>query len=119
MVALTAWTINWLNKKNIHFKGRIILTTIIYYGLFLYLPLALWTDLLTNPFNTMLGFNKFLVGTIVGSVAFFAANMWYQSIKRRHGGHAQFPFQKVVWPVGSLVILSALFAVLVKYIPRY
>ncbi len=119
MVALTAWTVNWLNKKKIRFKGRAILTTIVYYGLFLYLPLYLWTDLLTHPLNNLFGVNKFLLGTIVGSMVFHAANLWYQSIKRRHGGHAQFPFQKVVWPVGSLAILSGIFFALVKFFPAY
>jgi len=119
MVALTAWTISWLNKKNVHFKGRIILTTLIYYGIFLYVPLYLWTDLLTNPLNMMWGVNKFLVGTLVGSAGFLAANIWYQSLKRRNGGHAWFPLQKVVWPVGSLLILSAFFFILVRYIPKY
>ena len=120
MVALTAWTIVWLNRKNIHFKGRILLTTFVYYVLFLYLPLWLWAkDLLTNPLAMMWGVNKFFVGTIFGSIVFFAANMWYRSIKRKHGGHAQFPFQKVVWPVGSLLLLSAIFFLLIPYIPNY
>lgn len=120
MVALTAWTIVWLNKKNIRFKGRILLTTFVYYVLFLYLPLWLWAkDLLTNPLAMMWGVNKFFVGTILGSVVFFAANLWYRSIKRRHGGHAQFLFQKVVWPVGALLLLSAVLYVLIPYIPTY
>ncbi|MEK7218045.1 MAG: hypothetical protein AAB728_01125 [Patescibacteria group bacterium] len=109
MVALTAWTINWLNAKSIRFKGRIILTTLIYYGVFLYIPLYLWTDLLTHPLNVLWGANRFLLGTVVGSVAFLAANIWYGSIKRKNGGHAWFPLQKVVWPVGSILLLSVLF----------
>ena len=32
-VALIGWTVTWLNKKNVHFKGRIILTTIIWFAL--------------------------------------------------------------------------------------
>ncbi|MBU2028952.1 hypothetical protein KJ761_03645, partial [Patescibacteria group bacterium] len=30
-VSIIMWTINWLNKKNIHFKGRKIITTLGYY----------------------------------------------------------------------------------------
>lgn len=119
MVALTTWTIVWLNKKNIHFKGRIILTTLIYYILFLYLPLWLWTDLLTHPLNVIFGVNKFLLGTIIGSIGFFASNLWYQAVKKRHGGHAQFPLQKVVWPIGSLLVLSSIFYVIVTLFPSY
>lgn len=117
MVALVAWTINWFNRKNIHFKGRIILTTLVYYVVFLYVPLYLWTDLLNNPLNTMFGYNKFFIGTIVGSIVFFAMNVWYQRIKRKNAGHAWFPFQKVVWPVGSLLLLSLILFPLMKYIP--
>lgn len=119
MVALTTWTINWLNAKSIRFRGRIILTALVYYVLFLYLPLYLWTDLLTHPLDNLWGINKFFLGTVVGSIGFFAANLWYQAIKRKNGGHSWFPFQKVVWPVGSLAILSGIFFGLVKVFVAY
>jgi len=38
----------------------------------------------------------------------------YNYLKRRNNGHAYFPFQKVVMPVGSLAILSMIFYFVTK-----
>ncbi|MFA6039634.1 MAG: hypothetical protein WCV62_03075 [Candidatus Peribacteraceae bacterium] len=109
MVAIVGWTITWFNKKNIRFKGRIILTTLFYYVILLYLPLYFWTDLLTNPLNEVWGVNRLFLGTLVGSVVFLAAHLWYLSIKKKNGGRAWFPMQKVVWPLAALAITTLIF----------
>jgi hypothetical protein len=46
-------------------------------------------------------------------LAFLGAVFWYNKIKKKLG-RAQFPFQKVVWPVGALLILSVIFYWLTK-----
>ncbi|MFA6523766.1 MAG: hypothetical protein WCS85_05360 [Candidatus Peribacteraceae bacterium] len=117
MVSITGWTIDWFNRKHIRFKGRIILTTLFYYGLLLLLPLYLWTDLLTHPLNTLWGVNRLLLGIIVGSIVFLAAGLWYGALKRRNHGRAWFKGQKVVWPVGSLIIATVVFYVITLYSP--
>lgn len=115
MVSLIAWTINWFNKKNWSFGNkdlRDILTTIIYYAMVIW-PL-LNQQLIGNPWNKLFGVDKLALGITVGSLGFLLATLWYNDIKKKHGGHAQFPFQKVVWPVGALIILSFVFYLLIR-----
>jgi hypothetical protein len=106
-VSMIMWTINWLNGKNIKFIGRKIITTVAYYALIV-LPLF-YTGIMGHPLNKMWGIDKLLVGIILGSVFFFIFGEWYQVLKRKNGGKAHFPFQKVAMPVLPLVILSIIF----------
>jgi hypothetical protein len=109
-VSLIIWTINWFNKKNIRFKGRKILIVLGYYALIV-APLH-FTNIIGHPQNTLWGMDRLLLGIGVGTLVFIAANWWYESIKKKNNGKAQFPFQKVVWPVGALAIASAIFYLL-------
>ncbi len=106
------WTINWLNKKNIHFKGRKIITTLGYY-LLIVIPLY-WIGIMGHPLNILWGVDKILLGTIIGSLGFLGAGLWYYRLKAKNGGHAYFPFQKVAMPVGTLLILSLIFYFLTR-----
>ncbi len=111
-VSMIIWTINWLDKKNIHFKGRKILTTVGYYALIvvpLYFMKNIW-----HPLNTLWGINKLLLGIILGGIFFFGGVKYYDYLKEKNGGKAYFPFQKVVMPVSSLLILSLIFYFLTK-----
>ena len=112
VVSMTMWTVNWFNKKNFHFKGRIITTTLVYYGLII-IPLY-FTGVMGHTLNTLWGMDKLGVGIVLGSISFFAAAQWYEVIKRRNNGHAYFPFQKVVMPISPLILLSILFYFLTK-----
>lgn len=115
LVSLVAWTINWFNKKKWSFGNkdiRDILTTIIYYAMVIW-PL-LSQGLIGNPFNKLYGIDKLALGITAGSIGFLGATLWYNNIKKNNGGHAQFPFQKVVWPVSALIILSLAFYLLIR-----
>jgi hypothetical protein len=107
VVSLIIWIIAWLDKKNIYFKGRKILITFLCY-LLVVVPLYP-LEIMGNPLNTLWGVDKLLLGIIVGSIFFFLGGMWYFYLKKKHGGHAYFPFQKVVMPVAPLIILSIIF----------
>jgi len=111
-VSMIMWTINWLNKKNIHFKGRKIITTLGYY-LLIVIPLY-WIGIMGHPLNILWGVDKILLGTIIGSLGFLGAGLWYYRLKAKNGGHAYFPFQKVAMPVGTLLILSLIFYFLTR-----
>lgn len=125
LVAMIAWTINWLNKKNwpktpLLTRGnklsnkdlRDILITIIYYVMTIWPLMA--KGIIGHPWNKLFGIDKLILGIVVGSLGFLGATLWYNDIKKNNGGHAQFPFQKVAWPVGSLIILSLAFYIIVK-----
>lgn len=115
IVSMIAWNINWFNKKGWMFGNkdlRDILTTIIYYTMVIW-PL-MSKGIIGNPTNKLFGMDKLALGIVFGSLAFLSSTLWYNNIKKNNGGHAQFPFQKVAWPVGSLIILSLVFYIIVK-----
>jgi hypothetical protein len=112
IVLMIMWTINWLDKKNIHFKGRKIITILSFY-LLTVTPLYL-TGFIGHPLNKIWGVDKLLLGIIVGSLGLFLADIWYLDLKAKNGGHAYFPFQKVAMPVGTLLILSLIFYFLTR-----
>jgi hypothetical protein len=117
IVSLIYWTIDWLKKKNIKFKGKEILSLIFWY-LITILPLY-FSGFLGNPKNSLLCFcglyfDKLLLGMILGSSGFWLGAESYLYLKERHGGYAYFPFQKVLMPIFPLIILSLIFYFLTK-----
>ncbi len=104
VVSLIYWTINWMEKRNISFRGKTFLTSGSYY-LLIFIPLYL-TGIMGHPDNKFWGIDKLVLGTIVGSGAFFGGAWWYELLKKKNDGHAYFPFQKIVMPILPLVIIS-------------
>lgn len=105
-ISLILWTISWLNKKNIRFKGRNIILFLVYY-LLIVVPLY-FSGIIGHPYNTLWGLDKLILGIITGSFFFFLGAWGYAFVKQKRG-KALFPFQKVVMPVSPLVILSFIF----------
>lgn len=108
IVSLIMWTVYWFDSKNIHFKGRKILVTIIYYVIVV-VPLYYPLHIMGHPLNKLWGVDKLLLGIILGSIFLFIGGVWYVVLKKRHGGRAYFPLQKVVMPVAPLIILTIVF----------
>ena len=103
-LSLFFWTAGWLKKHNVKSVfWQIIVPFVFYYGL-----LALVYALPGVEFGaaTLWGIDKFLLGIIVGTIAFYMGARWYIKIKRDNGGHAKFAFQKVVVPLSLLIIES-------------
>jgi hypothetical protein len=111
-VSMIMWTINWLNKKNIKFIGRKIITTIFYYALIV-IPLF-YTGIMGHVLNKMWGIDKLLIGIMFGSFFFFIFGLGYQYLKKKNNNKAYFPFQKVVMPVAPLIILTIIFYFLTR-----
>jgi len=60
----------------------------------------------------ILGFiylDPILFGAIVGMIVFILTEKLYEWMKRKNGGHAHFPFERVVLPVVALALFSLLF----------
>jgi len=115
IVSMITWTISWLDKKNIRFRGRIIAVVFAYY-LLIVVPLY-FMGIMGNPINTLCAcgvVDKLLLGIIVGSFGFWCGASWYYYLKEKNQGRAYFPFQKVVMPVSPLIILSIIFYFLTK-----
>ena len=102
------WVIRWFEKRNWHFPHRdfcLMVMSIASVG-FMYMG-----DLHYDP-TVYLGFlyiDSFLFTTILGAITFISAMNFYEWMKKKNGGHAHFPFEKVVVPVLSVLIVSLLF----------
>jgi hypothetical protein len=115
LVAMIAWTINWLNKKNYKLGNKVvrdIIITVAYYAMVIW-PL-ISRGMIGHSWNKLFGLDKLALGIFIGSIGFLGANLWYEDIKKKNNGHAQFPFQKVAWPVGALIILSLGFYLIIR-----
>ena len=114
IVSMILWTIDWLNKKNINFKGRNVLTVIAYFALII---IPLYTmDIIGHPLNSLCGcgLDHLSLGIAVGAIVFWLGVLSYEYLKKKNNGRAYFPFQKVVMPILPIIILSIIFYFLTK-----
>jgi len=110
LVILGYWTINWFDKKNWHFKYRdaLILITSVLMILFVYISEITYTPKAILIF----WIDPFLFATICGALVLHYSSEFYQWMKKKNGGHAHFPFEKVVIPVVFLLLTAKLFSYL-------
>lgn len=111
-VSMSAWTVNWLAKKKWRFQPNFWLVLAAYAAL-IFLPL--WHQgIVGHPLNTLWGIDKVLLGSVIGAVVFALMVRAYEILKKRNGGHAHFPFQKVAMPIAPLLALSLAFYLITK-----
>jgi len=113
LMSVSGWTVNWLKGKNWNFKGSPIVVTIIYYGSVV-IPLY-HSEIIGHPFNRFWGIDKLILGILIGSIFFISGAIAYKYLKKKNGGHAHFPFEKVVLPIAPLIVLSFVFYFLTKH----
>lgn len=106
-ISMTMWLINWLTSKKIKFFGRKPLIVVAMYALVLW-PLSL-ARIVGIPGNTLWGWDKIVLGTAIGSVGFLAGYLVNFFLVKKHQGEVYFPFQKVVLPLVTLIVLSLVF----------
>jgi len=104
IVSLSLWTINWLNGKEIRFKGRKIL---IFLGYYIIVIGPLWLKgKIGHPGSKLCGVDKLLLGIILGSVIFSASVILHNYLRKRNGGQSYFKGQKIALAVAPLIIAS-------------
>lgn len=113
IVSMIIWTINWFNKRSIIFKFRNFLITLFYYSIII-IPLYYSKIIFFNINPFFLFFDKLTFGIILGSFIFMAISDLYLYLKKMNKGHAIFPFQKVVMPVGALILSSLILYLFTK-----
>jgi len=101
MVSLTLWTIDWLLKK----KWRVSKFFVFLFWIGITYPPLFWAGIIGHPFNRILGIDKLIFGSILGFFAFLLG-VWGDKKVREIKGKQMFAFQKVVFPVTALTILS-------------
>ena len=108
LLLLGYWTLKWMDKKGWNFKGRdfIVLSLSVLMILFMYI-----SELVYTPKAILIFWiDPFLFATIVGALVLHYSSEFYQWMKRKNGGHAHFPFEKVVVPVVSLCLVAKWFS---------
>jgi hypothetical protein len=111
-VLLIMWTIQYLNNKKINFPGRDIILIILYYAFTLW-PLRSF-EIIGNEQHTIWGMDKLIFTIILGSVFFFGFEKWYRAMRAKRG-KSLFRYQKVIWPILPLIILSIFFYFVTRY----
>ena len=107
LVILGYWMLKWFDKKGWYFKERdfIVLASSVAMIGFMYVSELVYTPQIIGIFYL----DGFLFSTIVGALVMVWSSDFYQWLKKRNGGHAHFPFEKVVLPVVALCLASACF----------
>ncbi len=106
------WMIRWFDKKGWTFPGykhilmisSIAMVGLMYINELTYDPSVIWRVFYVD---------SFLFTTLLGAVMLIFGMNFYQWMKAKNGGHAHFPFEKVVVPV-LLVLLTS---VMIAYYP--
>lgn len=109
MVSVTMWTLDWLSRKNFVWIKKVetkLLTLLVFlfWVLTTYVPLF-ELNIIGHPFNKVLGIDKLIFGSILGFFAFLFS-VWGDKKVREIKGKQLFNFQKVIFPVLTLTILS-------------
>ncbi|MDD4412570.1 MAG: hypothetical protein PHR00_02910 [Patescibacteria group bacterium] len=114
MVALIAWTIEWLAQKKWVFKYYQYVVGIVFYAI-TFIPLY-FMNIIQKPLKLFdqLPVDKIILGSVLGSFLFWFAGEWYQALKKNNNNKAYFPYQKVIMPLGALILSSVLFYFLIK-----
>jgi hypothetical protein len=107
LVAVSAWTIDWMNRKNYSFKFYKYAVFAGYYLLTI-VPLY-YAGIVGHPYNRLWGMDKLVLGIIFGSIFIYFGEELHFFLKKRNDGKVYFPFQKVVFAIAPLLILSAIF----------
>ncbi|HPA25595.1 MAG TPA: hypothetical protein PLK76_02440 [bacterium] len=77
------------------------------------LPLY-FTKVIGHNLNQLWGIDKIILGTALGSLAFYFGAKFHFHRKKKNGDQVHFPFQKVVFSISPLIILSVIFYYLTK-----
>lgn len=112
LISLSVWTINWLKSKNWNFKFYKPVIFLAYYLLTL-LPMYYY-GIIGGAYHTVFGIDKILFGTILGTAVFAISNYLYLFLKKKNNDKPYFPYQKVVMPVGFLILTNILIYFIIK-----
>lgn len=105
ILSSSLWFIDWVGKKRnkaLSTNYQLLATISMY--LFVLVPLWLG-KVIGHPYNRIFGIDKLVLGTVIGSIIFLGA-VWADKKVRQIKGHQLFSYQRVIFPVASLIIGS-------------
>ncbi len=105
LTLLGYWMIKFFDKRGWKFWGRdalligvsVAMIGFAYVGDLQYTPQEIWSVIYLDPI---------LFGALLGMVVLIVVEKLYEWMKRKNGGHAHFPFERVVLPVVALALVS-------------
>jgi hypothetical protein len=116
-ISLVFWTLDWLKRKKIESVWAEPLTIFLYFFMVIVPLFFIKTNgypIIGKELNKFWGIDKMLLGILIGSMLFFFGAKFYEYLKKRNGGRAHFPYQKVAMPIAPLVIASIIFYFITK-----
>lgn len=107
--AISFWVATGMREKSL--KPKFLHNPWIFSFLMYAMTLAYFqfTDQLGHPANKLLGMDKILFGQTLGMFVMFIGNFIYGFTKYRNGGKTLFPYAKVVFPVGLVLLTTIIF----------
>lgn len=111
LAMLGYWAIRWFDKKGWTFPGYkciLMMTSVAMIG-FMYISNLAYQPSIIGIFYL----DPFFLTTILGAVVLILGMNFYAWMKAKNGGHAHFPFEKVVVPVLMVLLTS----VAINYYP--
>lgn len=111
LLSVSIWTVDWITKKG-YLKKLIkevnskVLVLVTYASLYAitFIPMFA-TNFIGHPVNKIMGIDKLVFGSIVGTAAFILG-VYADTKERKIKGKQLFQFQRVVFPVVALILSS-------------
>ena len=113
LLALSQWTVYLFKKRNIKNIYVQILCYVCWYAMIIPIYLGATPTIIFN-LNKILGVDSFLFSIVAGTLTLLGSAMLYRKMRQQNGGHAHFPFEKVVLPIVALIIVSFIFYLITK-----
>lgn len=108
--AMSLWLTNSLKKKYVPLQS-----TVIYVATFVLTIISFYRFGLVNEHNgLLLNLPKLIFGMLVGGIIFYLVDIISGFIKRKRGS-VLFPYQGVVFSLGSMILTSAAIFILINY----
>jgi len=108
-VAISFWLATKIKNR---FFGNPVILSFLMYGLTL--SYFIFTQQTGSAFNQILGLDKIIFGQTLGLFIWFLGIFVDRYSRKLNGGKILFPYQKVVFPVGILILLTILFKLIFK-----
>ncbi|MBU1876838.1 MAG: hypothetical protein ABH876_00040 [Patescibacteria group bacterium] len=105
---ISLWTNNLIFKKR-EKKPIIALLIILLLYWFSTIVFLYKADIINNDCLKMFGLNHLVFGSLSGIIAVSISLLIEKILRKKGNGKALFPYQKVILPIGLLVILSFIF----------
>jgi len=92
--------------KNGHILALFLIATTLLYFKF--------TDQIGVSTNRLLGIDKIIFGQTIGFIAMALGNHSYSLVKKKNGGKTIFPYARVVFPLGSVLLFTLILKLIFK-----